>query len=86
MSKAIKVTLTAEFAEAVKGYQDAHGIPTMQKALAQLAAIGYEAETGEPAPVTVGKKGGWRGNKKSLENLVSYVDKLTNYGKNDVTE
>lgn len=43
-------------------------------------------ETGEPAPIAVGKKGGWRGNKKSLENLVHYVDKLTNYGQDDPTE
>jgi hypothetical protein len=86
MSKEIKVTLTAEFAAAVKAYQEANGIPSLPKAIAQLAAIGYEVETGEPAPIAVGKKGGWRGNKKSLENLVHYVDKITNYGQDDPTE
>lgn len=86
MSKEIKVTLTAEFAAAVTAYQEAHGIPSLPKAIAQLASIGLEAVTGEPAPTAVGKKGGWRGNKKSLENLVHYVDKLTNYGQDDPSE
>ncbi len=86
MSKEIKVTLTAEFAAAVTAYQKTNGIPSLPKAIAQLAAIGYEVETGEPAPEAVGKKGGWRGNKKSLENLVHYVDTLTDKGANDPAE
>lgn len=86
MSKEIKVTLTAEFAEAVKAYQETRGIKSLPQAIAKLAAIGYEVATGEPAPIPATKHGGWKGNPKSLENLLSYVDELTDKGRNDPTE
>lgn len=86
MSKKIKVTLTAEFAEAVKAYQEAHGIKTLAKAIAQLAAIGYESISGKTAPTPTNEHGGWRGNPKSLENLIGYIDELTDYGRNDPAE
>lgn len=86
MSKEIKVTLTAEFAEAVKVYQQVHGIKTLAKAVVQLAAIGYEVETGEPVSNPTNQHGGWRGSENSIKALMERADRLTDYGRNDPAE
>lgn len=86
MSKEIKVTLTAEFAAVVKEYQEARGIKTLAKAVAELAALGYEAEIGEPAPMPTNNHGGWRGSENSIKALMERADRLTDYGRNDPAE
>lgn len=80
-----KVTVTAAFKAAVRDYQQARGLKSWSEALLELARIGLETETGQPAS-DVPTWGGWRGSEKSLANLVHYVDKLTDHGANDPAE
>lgn len=81
-----KVTVTPEFKEAVAAYQKQRGLKSWSQAMVQLAAIGYQHETGTPPPDAYVAPGGWRGNERSLDNLLHRVDKLTDYGRNDPTE
>lgn len=81
-----KVTVTPEFKEAVAAYQVAHGFKSWSQALMYLAAIGYEQETGEPAPEPAPGQGGWRGSENSLKALMECTDRLTNMGQDDPAE
>lgn len=83
MSKAIKVTLTAAFAAAVEQYQKDNDIETLAKAVAILAAIGYETATGLDAPEPTNQHGGWRGSEASIKALMDYADRVTDFGRND---
>lgn len=42
--------VTDEFHKAVAAYQNEKGLKSWSQAVLELAAIGYEKETGKPAP------------------------------------
>lgn len=79
------ITFTDDLHAAVEAYRQQQGYSKFTQAAVALMRIGLEAETGEPAPEPP-TMGGWRGNEKSLENLLHYVDELTDKGANDPTE
>jgi hypothetical protein len=80
------ITLTAQFAEAVKEYQKANKIKSWTEALLRLAALGYEYETGQQPPEPYLGWGGWRGNEASLKALMEYADRVSDKGRNDPAE
>jgi hypothetical protein len=81
-TKAVKVTLTQSDLENLK---DRTG-ETVNAQAVQKAVIYYLEQHGITATSGDLQHGGWKGNPKSLENLLHYVDKLTNGGRNDPTE
>lgn len=57
-----------------------------RSAATALLVKALSADVGVALDYTPPERGGWQGNDKSLENLVHYVDKLTDGGANDPTE
>lgn len=69
-----KVTVTEEFEAAVEAFRQQRGIKHWSVALLQLAATGYEEETGELPPQANVAPGGWRGKEASIEALMRYAN------------
>jgi hypothetical protein len=78
--KSFPVKLTMAQKQALRDHAKAHNMSMADVILYALADTIPDFPMDKPTP------GGWRDNEKSLENLVHYVDKLTDYGKNDPTE
>lgn len=81
-TKAVKVTLTVSDLENLKGCTG----ETVNAQAVQRAVIDYLERQGITATSDTLQHGGWKGNPKSLENLLHYVDELTDGGRNDPAE
>lgn len=73
-----------EWYEVVTAYQQENDLKSFSEAARQLITRGLQS-IGKQSPEPI-DWGGWRDNPKSLKNLLPYVDKLTDYGRNDPTE
>lgn len=82
MSKPVKLSLTAEFYAAVEAFAKERNMK-LATAIALLASVGYEEVTGKVSPVPTNQQGGWQGNPNSIEALMAYADRVTDFGAND---
>lgn len=82
----LRLDLTGDIDKALAGYAARKKL-SKRSAATLLFVRKLAEETGDDSlQFTPPERGGWQGNEKSLQNLVSHVDRLTDKGRNDPAE
>lgn len=82
----LDLNLPDDIHEALAGWAASQGLSKRSAALLLLTRMLAEELGDDSLQFSPPERGGWRGSESSLRNLVSYVDRLTNEGRDDPAE